>query len=151
MLTPAGGSPLRLAVGPGLRDRRDLVNLKSFLQDDYIPQLLPSLRIKCRAFPRVPSLTRGLPGAESRVTATMEPRVVCVLVLVCVLTLSSLAQGELDTCVVAPHHRTNCGAPGITPDQCKARGCCFDNTVSGVPWCFQPVAVDNSPDEECFF
>ncbi|XP_032211887.1 trefoil factor 1 isoform X1 [Mustela erminea] len=58
---------------------------------------------------------------------------------------------ESETCVVAPHHRTNCGAPGITPSQCKARGCCFDNTISGVPWCFQPVAVDNSPDEECSF
>ncbi|XP_045630153.1 trefoil factor 1 [Ursus americanus] len=76
----------------------------------------------------------------------MEPRVVCVLVLVCVLTLSSLAQGELDTCVVAPHHRANCGTPGITPSQCKERGCCFDNTVSGVPWCFHPAAVENPPD-----
>uniref|UniRef100_A0A452VP27 Trefoil factor 1 n=2 Tax=Ursus TaxID=9639 RepID=A0A452VP27_URSMA len=81
-------------------------------------------------------------------TAGMEPRVVCVLVLVCVLTLSSLAQ---DTCVVAPHHRANCGTPGITPSQCKERGCCFDNTVSGVPWCFHPAAVENPPDEECSF
>ncbi|XP_030874940.1 trefoil factor 1 [Leptonychotes weddellii] len=76
----------------------------------------------------------------------MEPRVICVLVLACVLTLSSLAQGELETCVVAPHHRTNCGVPGITPSQCKAKGCCFDNTVRGVPWCFHPVAVDNITD-----
>ncbi|XP_064432349.1 trefoil factor 1 [Mirounga angustirostris] len=76
----------------------------------------------------------------------MEPRVMCVLVLACVLTLSSLAQGELETCVVAPHHRTNCGIPGITPSQCRAKGCCFDSTVRGVPWCFHPVAVDDTTD-----
>ncbi|EFB28006.1 hypothetical protein PANDA_011479, partial [Ailuropoda melanoleuca] len=51
-----------------------------------------------------------------------------------------------ETCVVAPHHRANCGAPGITPAQCKAKGCCFDSTVSGVPWCFHPAAVENQPD-----
>ena len=47
---------------------------------------------------------------------------------------------------MAPHHRANCGAPGITPAQCKARSCCFDDTVVGVPWCFHPAAVDNPPE-----
>ncbi|XP_025719331.1 trefoil factor 1 [Callorhinus ursinus] len=81
----------------------------------------------------------------------MEPRVICVLMLVCVLTLSSLARGELETCVVDPPQRANCGPPGITSSQCKAKGCCFDNTLRGVPWCFHPVAVDNAADEECSF
>ncbi|NP_001123861.1 trefoil factor 1 precursor [Felis catus] len=81
----------------------------------------------------------------------MEPRVICVLLLVSTLALSSLAQVQLETCVVDPHKRTNCGSPGITPSQCKDKGCCFDNTVRGVPWCFFPVAVDNPPEEECSF
>uniref|UniRef100_A0A8C0TT63 Trefoil factor 1 n=1 Tax=Canis lupus familiaris TaxID=9615 RepID=A0A8C0TT63_CANLF len=76
----------------------------------------------------------------------MEHRVIYVLVLVCALTLSSLAQGQQETCTVAPHHRDNCGSPGITPSQCKDKGCCFDNTVRGVPWCYYPVAVDNPPE-----
>ncbi|XP_077611471.1 trefoil factor 1 isoform X4 [Crocuta crocuta] len=53
------------------------------------------------------------------------------------------------TCDVDPHKRSNCGFSGITPSQCKDKGCCFDNTVRGVPWCFRPEPVDNPPEEEC--
>ncbi|XP_039101400.1 trefoil factor 1 isoform X2 [Hyaena hyaena] len=88
-------------------------------------------------------------GAENKVTAAMEPRVICVVVLVFTLALSSLAQGQLETCDVDPHKRSNCGFSGITPSQCKDKGCCFDNTVRGVPWCFRPEPVDNPPEEEC--
>lgn len=41
-----------------------------------------------------------------------------------------------ETCQVEPHQRRNCGHPGITAKECKEKGCCFDNTVRGVPWCF---------------
>ncbi|XP_077611470.1 trefoil factor 1 isoform X3 [Crocuta crocuta] len=88
-------------------------------------------------------------GAENKVTAAMEPRVICVVVLVFTLALSSLAWGQLETCDVDPHKRSNCGFSGITPSQCKDKGCCFDNTVRGVPWCFRPEPVDNPPEEEC--
>uniref|UniRef100_A0A670YW91 Trefoil factor 2 n=1 Tax=Pseudonaja textilis TaxID=8673 RepID=A0A670YW91_PSETE len=42
-------------------------------------------------------------------------------------------------CDVDPHKRTNCGAPGITPQECENSGCCFSSTVPGVPWCFKPT------------
>ncbi|XP_070651432.1 trefoil factor 1 [Bos indicus] len=73
--------------------------------------------------------------------AAMEPKVICVVVLVLSLALSSLAQGETETCQVEPHQRQNCGHPGITAKECKDKHCCFDNTVRGVPWCFHPAPV----------
>ena len=34
--------------------------------------------------------------------------------------------------------REDCGYFGIQRDECeKDRGCCFDHTVQGVPWCFR--------------
>uniref|UniRef100_G3N3Q9 Trefoil factor 1 n=2 Tax=Bos taurus TaxID=9913 RepID=G3N3Q9_BOVIN len=79
--------------------------------------------------------------------ATMEPKVICVVVLVLSLALSSLAQGETGTCQVEPHQRRNCGHPGITAKECKEKGCCFDNTVRGVPWCFYTELMG---EEACF-
>nr|XP_002122383.1 transmembrane protease serine 9 [Ciona intestinalis] len=32
--------------------------------------------------------------------------------------------------------RPDCGYPGITPRQCINQGCCWDDSVDGVPWCF---------------
>nr|XP_055229812.1 trefoil factor 2 [Gorilla gorilla gorilla] len=40
---------------------------------------------------------------------------------------------------LSPHNRTNCGFPGITSDQCFDNGCCFNSSVTGVPWCFHPL------------
>ncbi|XP_037380376.1 trefoil factor 1-like [Talpa occidentalis] len=80
----------------------------------------------------------------------MEPKVVCVLLLVCVLAAGSLAQGMEGTCEMEPKERENCGYPGVTPQDCADRGCCFDNSVRGFPWCFHPRAL--GPDEEdCVF
>ncbi|XP_015685680.1 putative gastrointestinal growth factor xP4, partial [Protobothrops mucrosquamatus] len=42
-------------------------------------------------------------------------------------------------CDVDPHKRSNCGPPGITPQECENKGCCFSSTVPGVPWCFKPT------------
>ncbi|KAL7983632.1 hypothetical protein Chor_000508 [Crotalus horridus] len=42
-------------------------------------------------------------------------------------------------CDVDPHKRCNCGPPGITPQECENKGCCFSSTVPGVPWCFKPT------------
>lgn len=49
---------------------------------------------KTKGLPTVPSPTRGLPWSREDAHATMEHRVIYVLVLVCALTLSSLAQGQ---------------------------------------------------------
>lgn len=58
-----------------------------------------------------------------------------------------LPRTPLESCTVAPRERANCGYSGITPAVCKAKGCCFDNTVSGVPWCFRPVSANKAPEE----
>ncbi|XP_044297673.1 putative gastrointestinal growth factor xP4 [Varanus komodoensis] len=42
-------------------------------------------------------------------------------------------------CDIDPKKRTNCGPPGITPQQCRDAACCFDSKVPGVPWCFKPL------------
>ena len=39
-----------------------------------------------------------------------------------------------DTCEVSSK-RVNCGWGGISEQQCKARGCCWDNSVVGTVWC----------------
>ncbi|KAM7133817.1 trefoil factor 1 [Molossus nigricans] len=83
--------------------------------------------------------------------AAMQPKVTCVLLLVFWLALSTLAQGQDETCTMAPSQRKNCGFPGVTPSQCAAKGCCFDSTVPGHPWCFYPSKVDDLPEEECSF
>uniref|UniRef100_UPI0012E0C490 Trefoil factor 1 n=1 Tax=Homo sapiens TaxID=9606 RepID=UPI0012E0C490 len=48
---------------------------------------------------------------------------------------------QTETCTVAPRERQNCGFPGVTPSQCANKGCCFDDTVRGVPWCFYPNTI----------
>ncbi|KAB0373847.1 hypothetical protein FD755_014103, partial [Muntiacus reevesi] len=52
-----------------------------------------------------------------------------------------LAPGQT-TCQVEPHQRQNCGYSGITAKDCEEKGCCFDNTVRGVPWCFHSAPVE---------
>ena len=42
-------------------------------------------------------------------------------------------------CKVPAKDRVDCGYPEVTPEQCNNRGCCFDSSISGVPWCFKPL------------
>lgn len=58
--------------------------------------------------------------------------------------LCLLPRALSETCTVAPKQRANCGYPGVTPSQCAEKGCCFDSSVPGYPWCFHPVKVDNA-------
>ncbi|XP_039600886.1 trefoil factor 3-like [Polypterus senegalus] len=48
------------------------------------------------------------------------------------------AQQNLQQCEVTPAERVECGYPGITPDVCTGRGCCFSSAIVGVKWCFRP-------------
>lgn len=41
-----------------------------------------------------------------------------------------------EKCSVAGNKRRNCGWGGITAPQCESKGCCFDASIRGVPWCF---------------
>lgn len=54
------------------------------------------------------------------------------------------AKGEalVGTCVGDPASRSDCGFPGITARQCWDRGCCFDDSVPDVPWCYAPMRPD---------
>ncbi|XP_004602564.3 trefoil factor 2 [Sorex araneus] len=47
----------------------------------------------------------------------------------------------------APENRENCGFPGITSEQCSSAGCCFDNSIPDVPWCFRPLPTQEF--QEC--
>lgn len=39
---------------------------------------------------------------------------------------------------IDPQKRLDCGYYGIKERECKIdRGCCYDDTVQGVPWCFR--------------
>ena len=38
--------------------------------------------------------------------------------------------------VADPSDRVDCGYPGIHPDTCRKRNCCWDETIRDVPWCF---------------
>lgn len=40
--------------------------------------------------------------------------------------------------------RVNCGYPGISPQDCASRKCCFSDTIPEVPWCFFPKPVQGN-------
>ncbi|XP_027045418.1 ATP-binding cassette sub-family A member 1-like isoform X2 [Pocillopora damicornis] len=45
--------------------------------------------------------------------------------------------GDKDSCtVIDPKWRVDCGWPGISAEQCKRRGCCFDSSKPGTRFCF---------------
>jgi len=37
-----------------------------------------------------------------------------------------------------PKTRVNCGPAGVDEVACLEKGCCYDASVDGVPWCFHP-------------
>ncbi|XP_061215349.1 trefoil factor 2-like [Neopsephotus bourkii] len=78
--------------------------------------------------------------SSTRLPRAMDLKVTCVLSVVLVIALSTFA-GAAPTrcqCKMEPKERSNCGYPGITAEQCRKAGCCFDSSVPGVPWCFSP-------------
>ena len=50
-------------------------------------------------------------------------------------------------CAVPAKDRVDCGYPEVTPEQCNNRGCCFDSSIPGVPWCFKPLQEAGEPWE----
>ncbi|XP_062432721.1 trefoil factor 2-like [Rhea pennata] len=72
----------------------------------------------------------------------MDLKGICVLSIILVVALSTLTEARLPPskcqCNMAPAERKNCGYPGITAEQCRRAGCCFNASVPGVPWCFSP-------------
>ncbi|XP_019618443.1 PREDICTED: plasminogen-like [Branchiostoma belcheri] len=45
-------------------------------------------------------------------------------------------------CLVEPTMRVDCGWGGITPEQCGQRGCCFNDSIVEVKWCFYTLEVN---------
>ncbi|NXF89564.1 TFF2 factor, partial [Eubucco bourcierii] len=41
-------------------------------------------------------------------------------------------------CKVPAMQRNNCGYPGISAAECRKIGCCFNNSIPDMPWCFTP-------------
>ncbi|XP_061048824.1 trefoil factor 3 [Eubalaena glacialis] len=81
---------------------------------------------------------------------TMEARKFWLLVMVLAL-VSSSSTGQYvglspNQCMVPAKDRVDCGYPEVTPEQCNNRGCCFDSSIHGVPWCFKPLQ-----EAECTF
>ncbi|XP_037000458.2 trefoil factor 3 [Artibeus jamaicensis] len=79
----------------------------------------------------------------------MEARALWLLAVI--LTLVSSSSGQYvglseSQCAVLATDRVDCGYPEVTSEQCKSSGCCFDSSISGVPWCFKPLQ-----DTECTF
>ncbi|XP_074844856.1 trefoil factor 3-like [Carettochelys insculpta] len=80
----------------------------------------------------------------------MELKRFWLLATVLILGLSSLANGYIqlapEQCALQPAARLNCGYPYISAEECYNRGCCFENSIPDVVWCFYPRALD-----ECVF
>ncbi|XP_043330024.1 trefoil factor 2 [Cervus elaphus] len=81
----------------------------------------------------------------------MGPRGIRLLAALLLLGVCALAGAQKpDACQCSrrePKNRVNCGFPGISGDECFSRGCCFDSSVVGVPWCFNPLPKQEL--EEC--
>jgi len=50
--------------------------------------------------------------------------------------ITTTGRPQPDCNVGEPSTRVNCGFAGMRPRQCTMRGCCWDSSVLGVPWCF---------------
>ncbi|KFO93314.1 Trefoil factor 2, partial [Buceros rhinoceros silvestris] len=72
----------------------------------------------------------------------MDPKVTCVLSVILVVALSAVAEGitipSRCQCKVPPRERRNCGYAGISAIECMNAGCCFNDLIPDMPWCFAP-------------
>eukprot|EP00079_Xenopus_tropicalis_P033496 XP_017947267.1 PREDICTED: skin secretory protein xP2-like [Xenopus tropicalis] len=49
-----------------------------------------------------------------------------------------VAGAAAEDCKGNPLKRRDCGHAGVTEEQCKSKGCCYDASIVGVKWCFFP-------------
>uniref|UniRef100_A0A8C9PXA0 P-type domain-containing protein n=1 Tax=Spermophilus dauricus TaxID=99837 RepID=A0A8C9PXA0_SPEDA len=85
----------------------------------------------------------------------MEARALWLLLLVLALGSSGWAEqdvGQLESqCVFPAKERVNCGYLDIDREACTNRGCCFDSSIRGVPWCFKPLQETGKLTFEAIF
>uniref|UniRef100_A0A8C9QKQ1 P-type domain-containing protein n=1 Tax=Spermophilus dauricus TaxID=99837 RepID=A0A8C9QKQ1_SPEDA len=80
----------------------------------------------------------------------MEARALWLLLLVLALGSSGWAEEYIGPCEYHSGPRwVNCGYPGIGKEDCNNRGCCFDSSTAGVPWCFKPLK--KPVESQCVF
>ncbi|MXQ82275.1 hypothetical protein E5288_WYG011048 [Bos mutus] len=85
----------------------------------------------------------------------MEARTFWLLVVVVLALGSSSSTGQYvglsaNQCAVPAKDRVDCGYPEVTPEQCNNRGCCFDSSIHGVPWCFKPLQEADLLKHGCY-
>ena len=73
----------------------------------------------------------------------------CITMDLCHLVLCAVVQaavwGNVDGSKCCPENqRVECGFPGITPAQCDAKNCCFNNEVHG-HWCSEKKCAPPAP------
>ncbi|XP_010634780.1 trefoil factor 2 isoform X1 [Fukomys damarensis] len=88
----------------------------------------------------------------------MRPRDAMFVAVVLTLGLCALVGGEKPSPCQCSRlkvsNRKNCGYLHISRDQCFEKGCCFNSSIPGVPWCFYPLPLQASepclpgPDSE---
>ncbi|XP_078700977.1 adhesion G-protein coupled receptor G7-like [Branchiostoma floridae x Branchiostoma belcheri] len=50
--------------------------------------------------------------------------------------VTTLDPGSVKKCLVEPAVREDCGWPGISEEECRRRGCCFNQSIANSIWCF---------------
>ncbi|MBW04232.1 Trefoil factor 2, partial [Eschrichtius robustus] len=68
-------------------------------------------------------------------------RLLAVLLLLGLCALVGAQKPESEECVMEVSARKDCGYPGISPQDCASRKCCFSDAIPQVPWCFFPLSV----------
>ncbi|XP_075834913.1 trefoil factor 3 [Microtus pennsylvanicus] len=85
-----------------------------------------------------------------KLPAAMETRALCLMLLVLLAGSSGVAAEYIglspSQCQVPAKVRVDCGYPSVSKEECNNRGCCFDNSIRNVPWCFKPLQ-----EAECTF
>ena len=47
------------------------------------------------------------------------------------------------SCDLGSKNKIDCGYPGISREECENTGCCFDDTIHNVIWCFIKYSAGN--------
>jgi hypothetical protein len=50
----------------------------------------------------------------------------------------------VSSCFLANAERTSCGWSGMSAQTCADRGCCWDSSTGGIPWCFYAQAAPDN-------
>lgn len=66
----------------------------------------------------------------------MEEKIVMLVVLLVGTAVVPGEESERGSCDVKPGYRVDCGWFGIDEATCKSKGCCWDSSIEGKPYCY---------------